>query len=34
MRKRGGPKALVTDRLRSYGADLKETGAPERQATG
>ncbi len=34
MRKLGGPKAIVTDKLRSYGAALKEIGAGARQETG
>ncbi len=34
MRKHGGPKAIVTDKLRSYGAALKEIGADARQETG
>ena len=34
MRKHGRPEVLVTDRLRSYGAALKEIGAAERQETG
>ena len=34
MRKHGRPEAIVTDRLRSYGAALKEIGAMARQATG
>jgi len=34
MRKHGRPKVIVTDRLRSYGAALKEIGAPDRQETG
>jgi putative transposase len=31
MRKHGGPEVIVTDRLRSYGAALKEVGAAHRQ---
>ena len=34
MRKHGRPEVLVTDRLRSYGAALKEIAAAERQETG
>ena len=34
MRKYGRPKVIVTNRLRSYGAALKEIGAPDRQETG
>ena len=34
MRKHGQPEAIVTDRLRSYGAALKEIGAGDRQETG
>ena len=34
MRKHGGPEVIVTDRLRSYGAALKEIGAGDRQETG
>jgi len=34
MRKHGRPEVIVTDRLRSYGAALKEIGAPDRQETG
>ena len=34
MRKHGRPEVIVTDRLRSYGAALKEIGAMARQATG
>lgn len=34
MRKHGQPKVIVTDRLRSYGAALKEIGAADRQETG
>lgn len=34
MRKHGQPKVVVTDRLRSYGAALKEFGAEARQETG
>jgi putative transposase len=34
MRKHGQPKVIVTDRLRSYGAALKEIGAEDRQETG
>jgi putative transposase len=34
MRKHGQPKLIVTDRLRSYGAALKEIGAADRQETG
>ena len=34
MRRRGEPEVIVTDKLRSYGAALKELGADERQETG
>ncbi len=34
MRKHGRPEVIVTDRLRSYGAALKEIGTMARQATG
>lgn len=34
MRKHGRPDTIVTDRLRSYGAALKEIGATDRQETG
>ncbi|MZR11436.1 IS6 family transposase [Maritimibacter sp. DP07] len=34
MRKHGRPKSIVTDKLRSYGAALKELGADTRQETG
>ena len=34
MRKHGKPEAIVTDKLRSYGAALKEIGALDRQETG
>ena len=34
MRKHGQPEAIVTDRLRSYGAALKEIGADHRHETG
>jgi putative transposase len=34
MRKHGGLEMIVTDRLRSYGAALKELGASHRQETG
>ena len=34
MRKHGKPEAIVTDRLRSYGAALREIGAHTRQETG
>jgi len=34
MRRHGRPEAIVTDRLRSYGAALKEIGAAHRQETG
>jgi putative transposase len=34
MRKHGEPEVIVTDRLRSYGAALKDIGASERQETG
>jgi len=34
MRKYGGPEVVVTDKLRSYGAALKEIGAGNRQETG
>jgi len=34
MRKHGRPKNIVTDKLRSYGAALKEVGADARQQAG
>jgi putative transposase len=34
MRKHGQPEVIVTDKLRSYGAALKEIGAGNRQETG
>ena len=34
MRKHGRPEAIVTDRLRSYGAALRELGAGARHETG
>ena len=34
MKRHGRPEELVTDRLRSYGAALKEIGAEEKQLTG
>ena len=34
MKRHGRPKAIVTDRLRSYGAALKEIGAVDLQETG
>ncbi|MFD1193842.1 IS6 family transposase [Seohaeicola saemankumensis] len=34
MRKHGRPVVIVTDRLRSYGAALKQIGAADRQETG
>jgi putative transposase len=34
MRKHGRPEVIVTDRLRSYGAALREIGAGYRQETG
>jgi putative transposase len=34
MRKHGQPKVIVTDKLRSYGAAMKELGAADRQETG
>lgn len=34
MRRHGRPEVIVTDRLRSYGAALKEIGADHRQETG
>lgn len=34
MRKHGRPKVIITDRLRSYGAALKEIGAANGQETG
>lgn len=34
MRKHGQPKVIVTDKLRSYGAALKELGGADRQETG
>ena len=33
MRKHGYPKSIVTDKLRSYGAALKEIGCPDLQKT-
>ena len=34
MRKHGQPEVIVTDKLRSYGAALKQTGGVERHETG
>lgn len=34
MRKHGRPEVIVTDRLRSDGAALKETGLADRRETG
>ena len=34
MRKHGNPKVIVTDKLPSYGAALKEIGGVDRQETG
>lgn len=34
MRGHGQPEVIVTDKLRSYGAALKELGADDRQQTG
>ena len=34
MRRHGSPESIVTDRLRSYGAALREIGAMELQVTG
>jgi putative transposase len=34
MRKHGRPEVIVTDRLRSYGAALREIGAADRQVSG
>ncbi|MDF0603688.1 DDE-type integrase/transposase/recombinase, partial [Psychromarinibacter sp. C21-152] len=34
MKRYGRPDSIVTDRLRSYGAALKEIGAADRQETG
>ena len=34
MRKHGRPQVIVTDRLRSFGAALKEIGNADRQETG
>ena len=34
MRKHGQPEVIVTDKLRSYGAALREIGAGDRQETG
>jgi putative transposase len=34
MRKHGRPEVIVTDRLRSYGAALREIGAADRHVTG
>ena len=34
MRKHGQPEIIVTDKLRSYGAALRELGADDRQETG
>jgi putative transposase len=34
MKRYGSPKVVVTDRLRSYGAAMKEIGNAQRQETG
>jgi putative transposase len=34
MKRHGRPQAIVTDRLRSYGAAMKEIGNADRQETG
>ena len=34
MKRYGSPKVIVTDRLRSYGAAMKEIGNADRQETG
>lgn len=34
MRKHGRPEIIVTDRLRKYGAALKQIGAADREETG
>ncbi len=34
MKRYGGPQAMVTDRLPSYGAAMKENGAERRQLCG
>ena len=34
LKRHGSPEAIVTDGLRSYGAALKELGAPDRQKVG
>ncbi len=34
MRRHGSPEVLVTDKLRSYGAAMKEIGNTERRETG
>jgi transposase-like protein len=34
MKRYGSPKVIVTDRLRSYGAAMKEIGTADRQETG
>lgn len=34
MRKHGRPEVIVTDKLRSYGAALRDIGAAHRQETG
>jgi putative transposase len=34
MKRHGNPRAIVTDRLRSYAAAMKEIGNAERQETG
>jgi putative transposase len=34
MKRYGRPQAIVTDRLRSYGAAMKEIGVEQRQACG
>ena len=34
LKRHGGPQAIVTDRLRSYGAAMKDLGNAERQETG
>jgi putative transposase len=34
MKKHGRPEAIVTDKLRSYGAAMKDLGVADRQETG
>ena len=34
MKRRGNPHSLVTDKLRSYGAEMKVVGNADRQETG